>query len=152
MSNSCFFLENGQNVAKMTIWLCRIKPYSCELTAEYLSYVSLVGGSEQSEGMRYEDENVRQTQKMMAELYGIDVRTVNERISKILDGGGLSENATIRNFRIVQIEGALLSKTPPTPQTSLNNPSRRSSRPGCRAVGAAFRALRSPPARKPPPS
>jgi len=74
--------------------------------AEYLTYVSAVGGSEQSVEMRYEDENVWLTQKMMAELYGVDVRTINEHISKILDDGELPEKPTIRNFRIVQTEGS----------------------------------------------
>jgi hypothetical protein len=74
--------------------------------AEYLTYVAAVGGSEQSVEMRYEDENVWLTQKMMAELYGVDVRTVNDHISKILADGELPENPTIRNFRIVQTEGS----------------------------------------------
>lgn len=75
-------------------------------TAEYLTYVSAVGGSEQSVEMRYENENVWLTQKMMAELYGVDVRTINEHISKILSDGELPEDPTIRNFRIVQTEGS----------------------------------------------
>ena len=74
--------------------------------AEYLTYVAAVGGSEQSVEMRYEDENVWLTQKMMAELYGVDVRTVNDHISKILADGELPEKPTIRNFRIVQTEGS----------------------------------------------
>jgi len=74
--------------------------------AEYLMYVSAIGGSEQSVEMRYEDENVWLTQKMMAELYGVDVRTINEHISKILSDGELPEDPTIRNFRIVQTEGS----------------------------------------------
>ena len=74
--------------------------------AEYLTYISAVGGSEQSVEMRYEDENVWLTQKMMAELYGVDVRTINEHISKILSDGELPEDPTIRNFRIVQTEGS----------------------------------------------
>ena len=41
----------------------------------------------------------------MAELYGVDVRTVNEHIQKIYSDNELSEEATIRNFRIVQTEG-----------------------------------------------
>jgi hypothetical protein len=74
--------------------------------AEYLTYVSAIGGSEQSVEMRYENENVWLTQKMMAELYGVDVRTINEHISKILSDGELPEDPTIRNFRIVQTEGS----------------------------------------------
>lgn len=85
----------------------KINPVSIRSSAaEYLTYVAAVGGSEQSVEMRYEDENVWLTQKMMAELYGVDVRTVNDHISKILADGELPENPTIRNFRIVQTEGS----------------------------------------------
>ena len=55
--------------------------------------------------MRYEDENIWLTQKMMAALYDVDVRTVNEHIKKIYADGELTEQATIRKFRIVQTEG-----------------------------------------------
>ena len=85
----------------------KINPVSIRSSAaEYLTYVSAVGGSEQSVEMRYENENVWLTQKMMAELYGVDVRTINEHISKILSDGELPEDPTIRNFRIVQTEGS----------------------------------------------
>ena len=85
----------------------KINPVSIRSSAaEYLTYISAVGGSEQSVEMRYEDENVWLTQKMMAELYGVDVRTISEHISKILSDGELPEDPTIRNFRIVQTEGS----------------------------------------------
>ena len=74
--------------------------------AEYLTYVAAVGNTEQSFEMRYENENVWLTQKMMAELYGVDVRTINDHISTIFRDGELIEGATIRNFRIVQTEGS----------------------------------------------
>ena len=40
---------------------------------------------------------------MIAQLYDVDVRTINEHIQKIFIDNELSEVATIRNFRIVQI-------------------------------------------------
>lgn len=84
----------------------KITPVSIRSSAaEYLTYVAAVGDSEQSVEMRYENENVWLTQKMMAELYGVDVRTINDHISKILKDGELPETPTIRNFRIVQTEG-----------------------------------------------
>lgn len=52
-----------------------------------------------------EDENIWLTQMMMAVLYDVEVRTVNEHIRKIYDNQELTEEATIRNFRIVQTEG-----------------------------------------------
>ena len=73
--------------------------------AEYLSYVASVGDQPQNVELRYEDENIWLTQRLMAELYGVEVSTVNEHISKIFSDGELQEEATIRKFRIVQQEG-----------------------------------------------
>lgn len=47
---------------------------------EYLTYVASVGDSNDSFEMRYEDENIWLTQKMLATLYDVDVRTINEHI------------------------------------------------------------------------
>lgn len=73
--------------------------------AEYLTFVASTGESDASYEMRYEDENIWLTQKMMAALYDVDVRTVNEHIKNIYADGELTEQATIRKFRIVQTEG-----------------------------------------------
>ena len=43
---------------------------------------------------------------MMATLYDVDVRTINEHIKKIYSDSELEEDSTIRNFRIVQTEGS----------------------------------------------
>ena len=74
--------------------------------AEYLTYVASVGNQQDSIEMRYEDENIWLTQKMMATLYDVDVRTINEHIKKIYFDSELEEDSTIRNFRIVQTEGS----------------------------------------------
>ena len=74
--------------------------------AEYLTYVASVGDQQGSIEMRYEDENIWLTQKMMATLYDVDVRTINEHIKKIYSDSELDEDSTIRNFRIVQTEGS----------------------------------------------
>jgi len=55
--------------------------------------------------MRYENENIWLTQKMMAVLYDVDIRTINEHIQKIFTDNELDEDSTIRKFRIVQTEG-----------------------------------------------
>ena len=74
--------------------------------AEYLTYVASVGDQQGSIEMRYADENIWLTQKMMATLYDVDVRTINEHIKKIYSDSELEEDSTIRNFRIVQTEGS----------------------------------------------
>lgn len=72
-------------------------------TAEYLTFIA--EGGEGNIEIRYEDETIWLTQKMMATIYGVDVRTINGHIQKIFTDGELSEVSTIRNFRIVQQEG-----------------------------------------------
>ena len=74
--------------------------------AEYLTYVASVGDQQDSVEMRYEDENIWLTQRMMATLYDVGLPTINEHIKKIYADSELEETATIRNFRIVQMEGS----------------------------------------------
>ena len=74
--------------------------------AEYLTYVATIGEQEDSIEMRYEDENIWLTQKMMATLYDVTLPTINEHIKKIYVDSELEEDATIRKFRIVQTEGS----------------------------------------------
>lgn len=74
-------------------------------TAEYLTFIASVGDSEQSVEMRYEDENIWLTQKMMAELYDVSVSAINQHIKKIYDDGELTQESTIKKYLIVQQEG-----------------------------------------------
>lgn len=73
--------------------------------AEYLTYVSTIGDQSSSVELRYEDENIWLTQRLLAELYNVDVCTINDHIQKIYADNELSEEATVRNFRIVRTEG-----------------------------------------------
>lgn len=73
--------------------------------AEYLTFVAATGDSEESIEMRYENENIWLTQKMMAELYDVDIRTINDHIQKVLNDGELSENSVIRKYRITASDG-----------------------------------------------
>ena len=52
--------------------------------AEYLTYVASIGEQESSIEVRYEDENIWLTQKMLGTIYDVDVRTINEHIKKYL--------------------------------------------------------------------
>jgi hypothetical protein len=55
--------------------------------------------------VQYEDGTFWLTQKRMAELFGVDVRTVNEHLGNLYAEGELQREATIRKIRIVQKEG-----------------------------------------------
>ena len=52
--------------------------------AEYLTFVAATGDAPQSIEMRYEDENIWLTQKMLAELYNVEVPTINYHLKKSL--------------------------------------------------------------------
>lgn len=72
-------------------------------TAEFLIFTGQAG--EQSIEARYEDETLWLSQKLMSELFGVDVRTVSEHLKNIFASQELAPEATIRKFRIVQQEG-----------------------------------------------
>jgi hypothetical protein len=73
--------------------------------AEYLTFVAATGDNDQSFEMRYEDENIWLTQKMMAVLYDISVSAVNQHLKRVFDDNELTPEATIKKYLIVQNEG-----------------------------------------------
>ena len=73
--------------------------------AEYLTYVASTGDSSDSVEMRYEDENIWLTQKMMAALYDVTVPTINYHIGQVLKDGELDEDSVIRKFLITAADG-----------------------------------------------
>ncbi len=72
-------------------------------TTEFLIFTTQSG--EQSLEARYEDETVWLTQKLMGELFSVDVRTISEHLKNIYEAEELQKEPTIRKFRIVQTEG-----------------------------------------------
>ncbi len=73
--------------------------------AEYLTFIAAKCDDKNEIEIRYEDENIWLTQKMLATLYDISIATINEHIKNIFQDNELQEKATIRNFLIVQKEG-----------------------------------------------
>lgn len=73
--------------------------------AEVLTYVASTGDPQGSIEIRYEDENIWLTQKTMAQLYDVSVKTINYHIKKIFDDSELSEDSVIRKFRITAADG-----------------------------------------------
>jgi hypothetical protein len=73
-------------------------------TAEFLTFTA--EGATNSVEVFYEDETIWLSQKMMAVLFDVDVRTVNEHLKNLYEQGEITGTATIRNFRIVQTEGS----------------------------------------------
>ena len=73
--------------------------------AEYLTFIATTGDDKESIEVRYEDENIWLTQKMLSVLYKVETNTINYHIKKIYSDNELNEDSTIRKFRIVQKEG-----------------------------------------------
>lgn len=73
--------------------------------AEYLTFVAATGDDKNSVEVRYENENIWITQKMLAILYEVDVRTINYHIKKIFEDSELTEDSVIRKFRITAEDG-----------------------------------------------
>ena len=73
--------------------------------AEYLTYVASTGDNPQSIEIRYENENIWLTQKVMAKLYDVDVRTINYHIKRIIKDSELQEEAVIRKYWITAEDG-----------------------------------------------
>lgn len=73
--------------------------------AEYLTFVASTGDSDSSYEMRYEDENIWLTQKMMSALYDVSVAAVSRHIKRIYEDGELTPETTINKYLTVQSEG-----------------------------------------------
>lgn len=72
---------------------------------EYLTFIAATGEQGSSMEMRYEEENIWLTQKMMATLYDVEIPTINYHLQKIFKDSELDIESTIRKFLIVQDEG-----------------------------------------------
>ena len=73
--------------------------------AEYLTFIAASGDNQERFEVRYEDENIWLTQKMMAALYDVTVPAINQHIKNIYADNELTPEATIKNYLIVQNEG-----------------------------------------------
>ena len=68
--------------------------------AEYLTYLAATGEDETSIEIRYEDENIWLTQKMMAELYNVSVPAINQHLKTIFDDKELDEQSVVKKYLI----------------------------------------------------
>ena len=73
-------------------------------TAEFLIFSAQSAGDGLE--VRYEDESIWLSQKLMARLFEVTVPTINEHLKNIFEQGEISPDATLRKFRTVQTEGS----------------------------------------------
>jgi len=72
-------------------------------TAEFLIFTAQSG--EDGIEVRYGDETIWLTQKLMAELFDVNVRTISEHLRNIFQSGELREDSVIRKFRNTASDG-----------------------------------------------
>jgi len=77
--------------------------------AEYLTFVAATGDQEQSVEMRYQDENIWLTQKMMAALYDVSVPAINQHLKRVFDDGELASGSVIKDYLITASDGKTYS-------------------------------------------
>lgn len=73
--------------------------------AQYLTYIASYGITNEKFEIRYEDESIWMSQKMLAQVYGVDLRTVSYHINKIFKDAELDENSVIQKFWITAADG-----------------------------------------------
>ena len=73
--------------------------------AEYLTFIAATGDGADSIEMRYEDENIWLTQKMMATLYDVSVSAINQHLKNIFEDGELDKKAVIKKYLITASDG-----------------------------------------------
>ena len=73
--------------------------------AQILTYIASTGKGEEKFEIRYEDENIWMSQKMLAAVYGIEINSINYHIKKIFADAELNEGAVIRKIRITAPDG-----------------------------------------------
>jgi len=73
--------------------------------AEYLTFIAAGGGSDASVEMRYEDENLWLTQKLMAALYDVSVPAINQHLKRIFADQELDEVSVIKQYLITAADG-----------------------------------------------
>lgn len=74
-------------------------------TAEYLTFVAATGNGDSSVEMRYEDENIWLTQKMMASLYDVTVSAINQHLKRIFSDCELEETSVIKQYLTTASDG-----------------------------------------------
>lgn len=73
--------------------------------AEYLIFIANTGDEKENIEIRYEDENIWLTQKMMAKVYGVSTAAINQHIKKIFEDNELDEGAVIKKILITAADG-----------------------------------------------
>lgn len=73
--------------------------------AQFITYVASVGESYEKYELRYENENIWMSQKTLAAVYGVDLRTISYHITKIFSDAELDKDSVIQKYWITAPDG-----------------------------------------------
>jgi hypothetical protein len=96
-----FFKSSNSSIMLKFNW--EYMENNIELSSQFILYTD-ANGDVKVEVM-FQDETIWLTQKTMADLFGVDLRTINEHLKNIFKGEELSEDSVIRKFRITAVDG-----------------------------------------------
>lgn len=74
-------------------------------SAEYLTFIAATGGDDDAVELRYEDENIWLTQRLMAELFGVSVSAINQHLKRLFDDGEIDPGAVVKSYSITASDG-----------------------------------------------
>ena len=73
--------------------------------AQYLTYIASVGQVDERFEIRYEDENIWMSQKMLAQVYGVEVPNIAYHLRKLFQDAELDKNSVIKEIIITAQDG-----------------------------------------------
>lgn len=73
--------------------------------AKFLTYVASVGQADERYEIRYEDENIWMSQKMLAQVYGVEVPNIAYHLRKLFDDAELDKDSVIKEILITGSDG-----------------------------------------------
>ena len=73
--------------------------------AQFITYIASVGAVDERYEIRYEDENIWMSQKMLAALYGVEVPNIAYHLRKLYEDAELDKASTIKEILIVADNG-----------------------------------------------
>ena len=73
--------------------------------AQFITYIASVGAVDERYEIRYEDENIWMSQKMLAAVYGVEVPNIAYHLRKLYEDAELDKASTIKEILIVADNG-----------------------------------------------
>lgn len=74
-------------------------------SAEYLTFVAATGGDDTAVELRYQDENIWGTQRIMAELYDVTVPAISQHLKRLIEDSEIQPESVIKKYLTTGSDG-----------------------------------------------